>query len=96
MSDITKLTKEERISKINYAEKVLREAENVRVASLTREEQYSKEIKKCEEELAKLGATPETAEAKILELENEMDSLLKEIENNLPLQLLASLGKTIN
>lgn len=95
MSDITKLTKEERISKINYAEKVLREAENVRVASVTREEQYAKEIKKCEEELSKLGATPETAEAKILELENEMDKLLKDIEENLPIELLTSLGKIV-
>lgn len=95
MENINKLSKEERIKKINYAEKVLREAENVRVASVTREEQFTKEIKKCEEELEKLGTTPETAEAKINELENEMDNLLKTIEENLPIELLKSLGKTI-
>ena len=95
MENVNKLTKEERIQKINYAEKVLREAENVRVASITREEQFSNEIKKCEEELAKLGTTPEEAESKINELENEMDSLLKTIEENLPIELLKSLGRNI-
>jgi ATP-dependent exoDNAse (exonuclease V) alpha subunit len=93
MSDVNKLTKEERISKINNAEKILRIAENERVASVTREEQFTKEIKKCEDELAKLGTTPETAETKIKELEEEMDRLLKEIEDNLPVELLKSLGK---
>ena len=89
------LTKEQRIAKINNAEKILREAENERVASITREEQFTKNIKDCEAELAKLGATPENAEAKIKELEEEMDKILKEIENNLPVDLLRSLGKIV-
>ena len=41
MGNVENLTKEERIAKINYAEKVLKEAENVRDASITREEQYN-------------------------------------------------------
>ena len=62
-------SKEERISKINYAEKVLKEAQNVKVASITREEQYNKEIEKCKDELLKLGTTPEEAPNKIKALE---------------------------
>lgn len=88
-------SKEERIQKINYAEKVLREAQNVKVASITREEQYNKEIEKCKEELLKLGTTPEDAPNKIKALEDEMDSLLREIEGNLPVELLRSLGKEV-
>lgn len=95
MGNVENLTKEERIAKINYAEKVLKEAENVRVASITREEQYNKEIKKCEEELINLGTTPSEAENKIKELENEMDSILKEIESALPIELLRSLGRSV-
>ena len=88
-------SKEERISKINYAEKVLKEAQNVKVASITREEQYNKEIEKCKEELLKLGTTPEEAPNKIKALEDEMDSLLREIESKLPIELLRSLGKEV-
>lgn len=88
-------SKEERIAKINNAEKILREAEKEKVASITREEQYNKEIKKCEEELAKLGTTPEDAPNKIKALEDEMDNLLRDIEAKLPVDVLRSLGKDI-
>lgn len=82
------MTIEERTKRINEAEKKLREVENLRVACLTREEQYKAEVNKSIEELEKLGTSPENAEQKIKELENEMNSLLTEIENNIPSDLL--------
>lgn len=87
------LTKEQRTKKIENAEKIVREAEALRTASLTMKEQYEKDLKSCEEELVKLGTTPENVENKIKEVSEEMDSLLKEIEDNLPIELLQKMGK---
>ena len=56
-------------------------------------EQYEKDLKVCEEELVKLGTTPDKVEEKIKEVSAEMDNLLKEIEENLPLELLKKMGK---
>lgn len=87
------MTKEQRTKKIETAEKMVREAEALRTASLTMKEQYEKDLKVCEDELVKLGTTPDKVEEKIREVALEMDSLLKEIEENLPLELLRKMGK---
>ena len=87
------LTKEQRTKKIEEAEKIVREAEALRTASLTMKEQYEKDLKACEEELVKLGTTPEEVDNKIKEVSEEMDSLLKEIEENLPIDLLKQMGR---
>lgn len=87
------LTKEQRTQKIEDAEKIVREAEALRTASLTMKEQYQKDLKNCEEELVKLGTTPDKVEEKIKEVSEEMDTLLKEIEENLPIELLKKMGK---
>ncbi len=87
------LTKEERIKKIEEAEKIVKEAESLRTASFTMKQQYEKDLKECEEELNKLGTTPEKVDEKIKEVEEEMDTLLKEIEENLPIDLLKQMGK---
>ena len=87
------LTKEQRTKKIEEAEKIVREAEALRTASLTMKEQYEKDLKTCEEELVKLGTTPDKVEEKIKEVSEEMDTLLKEIEDNLPIELLKKMGK---
>ncbi len=87
------LTKEQRTKKIEDAEKMVREAEALRTASLTMKAQYEKDLKACEEELAKLGTTPEEVDNKIKEVSEEMDTLLKEVEENLPIDLLRKMGK---
>lgn len=85
--------KNERINRINKAEKTVREAESLRTSAIALKEQHTKDLKRYEEELKKLGTTPEEAENKIKEIEEEMDSLLKEIEDNLPIELLKEHGK---
>ena len=87
------LSREDRIKKIENAEKIVREAESLRTASITMKEQYEKDLKKCEEEVIKLGTTPEKIDEKIEEITKEMDELLKEIEENLPIELLKQLVK---
>lgn len=87
------ITKNERIDKINKAEKTVREAESLRTSAIALKEQHTTDLKRYEEELKKLGTTPDEAQNKINEIEEEMDSLLKEIEDNLPIELLKEYGK---
>lgn len=87
------ITKQERIDRINKAEKTVRDAESLRTSAIALKEQHVADLKRYEEELKKLGTTPEEAEKKIKEIEEEMDSLLKEIEDNLPVDILKEYGK---
>ena len=87
------LSKEERINKINTADKLVREAEGIRAASIAMKEQYEKDREESENELLKLGTNKDEAENKLKELDLEMNALLETIEKEMPVELLKKYGK---
>ena len=82
------MDKERRIKDISEAEKILKASEDLRNEALTKKKMYEESLKEKEEALKKLGTTPEEAEAKIKELELEIEKDLQFIRDNLPIDLL--------
>lgn len=86
------MTKEERIKKINETEKILKVTEDFRNSAITKKKMHEETLKEKEEALKKLGTTPEEAENKIKELNEEIEKDLETINNGLPIELLKKWG----
>ena len=74
--------------KLEELEGIIQKSSDLRTSALTRKETYEGDIKRIEEEFVSLGTTAEKAPEKIQELDLAMEKTVKEIEANLPIELL--------
>jgi len=84
--------KESYDSRIKKLEKALKEASNDRSKALARYDMLQKDLEQIHKRIEELGCQPEELDARIKEIRNEMDLIIKEIEQLIPGQYLKSAG----
>ncbi|NLW43973.1 MAG: hypothetical protein GXY92_02170 [Syntrophomonadaceae bacterium] len=86
------MEKESYDSRIKKLEKALKEASNDRSKALARYDMLQKDLEQIHKRIEELGCQPEELDARIKEIRNEMDLIIKEIEQLIPGQYLKSAG----
>ena len=81
---------QERLSK---AEKLITIARKTREDAIKAKAESETKLRMCEEELAKLGVTPDNAQAELDRIRSEIDADLTAIEDSIPIELLQSLRR---
>jgi len=84
--------KESYDSRIKKLENALKQASRDRAQALARYDVLQKDLEQIHKRIADLGCQPEELDARIKEIRNEMDSLIKEVEKLIPEQYLKSAG----
>ena len=90
MLDNQNLTPQERLAK---AEKLIVIARQTREDAIKAKTESETKLRMCEEELAKLGVTPDNAQAELDRIQKEIDADLDAIEASIPIELLQSLRR---
>jgi hypothetical protein len=90
MSTLNISETQERLAK---AEKLIEIAKKTREDAITKKTESLTKLEMSKAELAKLGITPENAEAELLKLEKEINAELDRIDNDIPTALLAELKR---
>lgn len=75
------------------AEKMIDIARQTREDAIKAKTESLTKLSICEEELAKLGITPENAECELKRLEEEIEEELKKIDDSIPVDLLRALKR---
>jgi len=84
--------KESYDSRIKKLETALKEASKDRNKALARYDVLQKDLEQIHKRIEDLGCQPEELDARIREIRNEMDMIIKEIEKLIPGQYLKSAG----
>lgn len=79
--------------KIADAEKLIEIAKKTRDDAIKAKTESETRLRFCEEELAKLGVTPENAVQELERLESEINSELEAINACIPIELLKTLKR---
>lgn len=79
--------------KLANAEKLIEIARKTREDAIKAKTESETRLKLCEEELAKLGVTPENAQQELERLATEVEKELKEIDGSIPMDLLRALKR---
>ncbi|BBW98945.1 hypothetical protein [Geobacillus subterraneus] len=82
------MTKDWLAAELAKVEKAIQAAEQLRQKALAQKEVYEQQLKEVEEELRRIGVDPSMAKGEILRLEQEIEMLLKEINEMIPYDLL--------
>ncbi|MGI6549228.1 MAG: hypothetical protein ACOX4Q_04175 [Syntrophomonadales bacterium] len=86
------MEKESYDARIKKLEKALKDASNDRNRALARYEVLKKDLEQVHQRIEDLGCQPEELDARIREIRMEMDSLIKRIEELIPMQYLKKVG----
>ncbi len=86
------MEKESYDARIKKLEKALKDASNDRNRALARYEVLKKDLEQVHQRIEALGCQPEELDARIREIRFEMDSLIKRIEELIPMQYLKKVG----
>ena len=79
--------------RLERAEKLIEIAKKTREDAIKKKTESLTKLEMSKEELAKLGVTPDNAEAELARLESEILSELETIEGEIPTELLHQLGR---
>ena len=90
MTEVVLTSAHERLAK---AEKLISITKKAREDALRAKTESETKLKMCEEELAKLGVTPDNAQAELERIQKEIDDDLNTIESKIPIDLLQTLRR---
>ena len=72
------------IERIQAVEEKVKKAEQAKIVAETQHKQAEEQLAEITKQMADLGVTPETIEAKIAELETKLEADLNTVENMVP------------
>jgi len=86
------MEKESYDSRIKKLEKALKDARNDRAQALARQEVLQKDLDQINRRILELGCSPEELDARLGQIRNEIDLLIKRVEELIPDQYLKKAG----
>ncbi|MDF2879457.1 MAG: hypothetical protein K0R54_14 [Clostridiaceae bacterium] len=85
--------KETIVNDIQYIEKAIKGAEELRQEAITKKSMWEQSVKEKDEELAKLGTTAEKGRKEIEEIDAEIEEKIAKLKEIIPFNLLKNKGK---
>lgn len=81
------------MDEIQEIEKALKASEEYRQEAITKKDIWEKQVKEKDEELAKLGTTPEKGRKEIEEIDKKIQENIEALKKMIPIALLRKKGK---
>lgn len=88
MLDLDKIKKD-----LEEAERLINITKKTRDDAIKAKTEAETKLKMSQDELAQLGITPENMDSEVRKLEGEIETLLSEIQGNIPVELLRELKR---
>lgn len=81
------------LEELQYIEKALKASEEYRQEAITKKNIWEKQVKEKDEELSKLGTTPEKGRKEIEEIDKKIQENIETLKKMIPFDLLKKKGK---
>lgn len=81
------------LEELQYIEKALKASEEYRQEAITKKDIWEKQLAEKDEELRKLGTTPEEAESEIQKIEKQIMENIETLKQMIPFDILKKKGR---